>query len=158
MVVEGVLTNHLREPIPAGEKLYRALTPVYRVVLSTDRPGEDITRHVMGRGLRAHAHIRASEEALADVDIYARHLEQERAAGGVEMLIDSNPERVEAAINAGVPGILISHPMFTLPEYRADFEGPLKPWRILEEGIQRRALQQAGFDLDADPEIRNWES
>ena len=69
MVMEGVLTNHIGEPIPAGEKLYRSLTPVYRVVLSTSRVGEDATRYVLQRGLRSHAHILAAEDSIADVDI-----------------------------------------------------------------------------------------
>lgn len=157
MVVEGVLTNHLGEPIPAGEKLYRALTPVYRVVLSTNRAGDDITRYVMSRGLRAHAHILAAEESLADVDIYQRHVEVERTGNPVEMVIDANPARVEWALSAGIPAMLAAHPVFTLPEYRSNFEGSPRPWDSLVEGVERRALATAGVELDLDPQMVNWE-
>jgi hypothetical protein len=145
MKVEGVLTDAQGKPISAGEHLYRVLVNDNRLVLSSSRTYAEIARHTASRSLRDWATIHGSEDTLPGVDTFWRHVEIERASGTLDFIITDNPDDIEHAMKATVPSLLFVHPLYAVPEYRPDWDGPVTPWGSMVKEIERRTIE-AGAD------------
>ena len=121
--------------------LYHALCASTRVVVCLDGPRHEAEQWLRNHGLTAHADVIDTSMAFAGTDLRERQLAVERARGGVDMLVEADPERAASALQKGITTMLFLPPNYIRPEFRPDLTRKIKPWATI------------AAELDAQKEI-----
>lgn len=142
MVVNGVLRDDQKRPIPEGIALFHALSQGYRVVLAVEDKIVD-AHWLMMEGLTGYQELldenvpgalRGQEETLSQVEFLLGRGQQ------VGIVVLANPQSAAFVVERGVTVSLFVHPRFTRPEYRPDWNGGMRRWDdiVAEIEIQKR--------------------
>lgn len=151
--LDGVLRTEVGDPIHQGLKLFRTLVPSYRIVLATDGTLEEAEHWLRANLLTGYAGVYDNRVAFEGQDLRLRQLALERANGGqeLELFIDPDPDRCQAAISSGITTILFSHPKFIRRKRKP------KGWDVLKEEIAAQKELTAKLMLDEDVNLKRWE-
>lgn len=130
MVVNGVLRDDQKRPIPEGIALFHALSQGYRVALAVEDKIVD-AHWLMMEGLTVYQELidenvpgalRGQEETLSQVEYLLGRGQQ------VSLVVLANPQSAAFVVERGVTVSLFVHPRFTRPEYRPDWNGGMRRW------------------------------
>lgn len=123
---------------PVGSLLYSGLAASSRLILATSLDRRMVAHWCRTVGLAAHL-----DTTALDTKVVGRL----RAGGDNPILyIDSNPERVAAAMRDGVPSMLFSRPLFARAGHRPDLVGERlpRPWsEITHEASTQQAVRKS---------------
>lgn len=136
--LDGVLRAPVgARPIPEGFSLYHALVTTYRVCVVLDVYGTAADALWLRKeGMTGFAQLHA-RRPLDDHETQYRRLQ---ALGPVELVVDSDPAAVSAAMDLGITAMLFGHPRASRPEWRPDYERTPKPWDALVERVEQQRL------------------
>ena len=152
--LDGVLRriNDAQSVDPNGRLLFEGVKGLGRVTFLADGFTRD--RKFIEHFLKFH---RISEYVDIDIsvlsdgpDTVSRRLTQLnrlRRTGPVTFMVEPDPEIAAALMAQGVPTLLYLHPQFTVPSWRPDFSGRLRPWDDLVAETERQESLRADEDL-----------
>lgn len=140
LALEGVLAGRYDEPVDltqstlelSGATLYGALATTSKVVLATNLDRRLVAHWCRSNGLTQHT---------TTVALDGRTVTALRAGGeNVVLYVDADPERVAAALRAGVVTMLYARPLYargTVPSHSQS----IRPWAelVAESRAQRAA-------------------
>lgn len=130
-----------------GRMLLAALAEKFKVVVGLD--DQDIERFTMWaqmQGVKGFQEIlpgrlplamRGGDQRLAQIDVLKGR------GDAVIFLVDNNPDRIAAAMEVGVHGLLFAHAKFMRPEFRPDFVEKPRPWDDLVAEIHHQAYLES---------------
>lgn len=140
MAFDGVLRNALGGPIPEGVALYRTLSASSRVVIATDDTVERTIVWMKTNNLGNPDHIVGTDVSMPDSDVRMRQVEFVRGSGSrVEMVIDSDPDRLLKIQETGVAVLLFAHPTFSRPSSRFN-RAYARSWGEIQASVTQRRL------------------
>jgi hypothetical protein len=142
MAMRGVIRNEAGLPITQGVELYAALVQVARVSIALDDDNPESVEHWMRiEGMTGHQGI-IPHDLIGD-NLRVTQVQRLRAQGfNPTLIIDPNPTTCAALLREGYTALLFSHPKFSLPEFRPDYQQQVKPWNdIVEETEQQVRLK-----------------
>lgn len=156
MAMDGVVRDHMRRPIPEGRRLAEALGRTYKLILVTDANDVEADKiWLQMENIKAAVDVmpgvlattlRGDDERVAQITLL-------RARGEhVVLLVDSDPERIAAAFQVGITGLLFAHPGVMRPEFRPDWEHKPQPWADLVAEMEQGRYLASQLEPDEVPE------
>jgi hypothetical protein len=139
IAIEGVLMTEVGDPIPEGIKLFRILSEVYRVVLSSDMDPDKTEHWLRSHLIFGYGDIYDNSKFFVGQELRLRHLDIAKSQGKVELFIDSDADFCAAALSMNIPTIMFASPRFVRTNRS------VKPWEDLQKEVdlQREALLEA---------------
>lgn len=158
--IEGVLAQDSvslikAAPVPIGIALYHSLKTMFKLALVTSAPTKEVDHWLRVAGLSDHAYLLTPGPLDDPTDITALRTRQLRTlrnnGADVGLVIDSSPAVAAMALSKGVSGVVFTHPSYTRPEFRPDYEEKRKPWAEIEREITiQRQLKATDLRFDAE--------
>lgn len=158
-VLDGVLRrlSDMNAMNNNGLVLFEGLKPFGRITFLLDGHPRDreLAEHFLKIN-RITGHIGLDVAVESDgVGVVERRLAQInrlRRSGPINFVIEPDPKVAAALLAAGLPALLYLHPQFTVPSWRPDYNGALRPWDDLVTETDRQE------SLRADEELRDKET
>jgi hypothetical protein len=148
--IENVLSADDRlqgkHPLTEGIRFVAAMRSAYKIILSSLDKGEaEVKFWLELNGLRrgeVFEGISFWDHDLLDQDsagVRLEHLQRLRRSGGsVDLVVDSDPRVVAAAVREGAHGLLWASPVYVRPEMRHGKVYVPQPWAEVEAETERQ--------------------
>lgn len=145
IAVDGVLKDEATgAPIPVGQRLYRSLSELYRLVLVADEPVHKMWLAINGFELHQHLLTRLPEDPDDTGIRRIRQIERIRGMGGtVELLVDPDPLVVPAVTTLGVVCLHYVDPPYARPEFHPTYAEKITPWAQMVEDLDQARVMRA---------------
>jgi hypothetical protein len=148
ITIEGVLQKVVSyAPIPSGLNLYHGLASVFRVILVSDYPKDEVDRWLNLEGLTKHGVVLYANPILESKTASEKRLAQLsnlRSRGfAIDFCIEPDPVVASAILASGISVLNFLHFAYALPQWRPDYDITPKPWAAIEEEAQAVALLRA---------------
>lgn len=162
--VEGVLAAvndnpRAARPIDMGLPLYEGLRQTYRIaVVSAVFEPEPLRAWLKMHGFTKYDAVecKSSASAMEPAEYVGGHVVDLMRSQLWEVgpIVSANPNVVRIALLRGVPGMLITHPLYLRPEHRPDAERGPRAWSALVEEVElQHELKRNDRRLEAEDVI-----
>lgn len=140
IVIEGVLKSTTGDSvIPSGLHLYHGLAQVMKIALVHDGDEAQIARWLAINGFKDHVHLLTPEpdDVVGPAKRRVRQMIRLRELGcDVEFLVETNPKVAAKVFRSGSATMMMSHPKYSLPEFRPGSKSVAVPWSQLVREIK----------------------
>jgi hypothetical protein len=154
LVVEGVLRAHVGDrPLPAGMLLYHGLSSIGHVALvSNDDDAEWTSRWLRTNGFSNHNYLITADPAVEPRQRRLAQISKLREAGHqIEFIVEPDPAEAAVLLANGISAMVMTHPRYSKPEHRPDYNDDIKPWADFVSEIERQqALRSSDPRIDSD--------
>lgn len=134
---EGVLWASSDRPILEGFRLVGVVGTTERLVVCTSGPEARLMHQLRTERLQDLVDVILDEtEDLPPHPLWKRQFEVARSQGPLSMVITSELERFDWAVEHGIPGLLFAHPRFAAPPRRPEVGA--RNWEDVLEEVEAR--------------------
>lgn len=142
MVIDGVIRKPVSaSPMTEGLLLYHGLSAVCALVLISDSPEWETEEWLLTTGLTAHASVVYTEP----LDTRVMQVNRLKRMGyNLEMVVDPSPSNVLSLIREGYNCVQFIHAAYSIPAWRPDYEGSVRPWEDLAREVTAQAIAKRG--------------
>lgn len=142
MVIDGVIRKPVSaSPMTEGLLLYHGLTAACALILISDAPEWETEEWLLTTGLTAHAQVvytTPSDSRLSQVN------RLKNMGYNLEMVIDPSPSNILMLVRAGYNCMQFIHAAYSVPAWRPDYQGSVRPWEEMSREVTAQAIAKRG--------------
>ena len=149
VALEGVLRTETGDPIPEGIKLYRLLVDNYRVVITSDLPGNETEHWLRSNLIVGYAGVYDNSMFYEGQELRSRQLSVAMSSGIVSLFIDPDADFCAEALSKGITTIMFAAPKFVRRTRT------VRKWEDMIQEVERQKL--ALLDAQLGSQIKRYE-